>query len=253
MKKFSHFFVWGTASLTFASFELLALKPQFHLYIAGFLLLLIPLTVWHLVGYNLKLKFWNFLISPLLLVASQFLFMIFLEGRMFWQVALAVLTIFLAIFLENIYIYFNRPLKYQTYSILNISSYLNLLIVFQFTVGFFWLIIFLGFSTWLATLLTLIYTTLLIYQVMWVADISIAKSGYFIFGIPLIMAEFFWAISFFPTSVYVNGIILTIIYYFLSGIARNHLLKILDKKVVWRYILISGLSLLVTLATAKWI
>lgn len=252
MMVFSHILVWVSSLLIFLAFELLFKKP---IYLPGtilFLFFTVFFTVWWLAGRSVRLKFWSFLISPMFLVASELLFVISLEGRTLRQVVALTLMVFLAIFLENIYIYYNQPLKYQTHSLHNISNYINVMAVYLFAAALYWLIIFLDFPIWAAALLIWIFTILLVYQMMWIGDINFKKSWLFMVGISIIMAEIFLAIYYLPTSVYVNAIILTIVYYIITGITRNYFIKILDLKVALRYFIVGFISLTVILFTAKW-
>ena len=79
------------------------------------------------------------------------------------------------------------------------------------------------------------------------------KNGWaYVIIITLATVEIFWAVSFLPTSIYVNGMVVVISYYLLAGLARNWLLGIRGRKVVKRYLLISFVALAIVLLTAKW-
>jgi len=69
----------------------------------------------------------------------------------------------------------------------------------------------------------------------------------------LIISEIFLTVSFLPSSIYVNGMLVTISYYMLSGLARNWLIGIKDKRVVKRYVVTSLSLLVLILLTAKWL
>ena len=68
----------------------------------------------------------------------------------------------------------------------------------------------------------------------------------------IIILEFFWALSFLPNNFYVNGIILTIIFYIIWGILRIKLLEQINNKIVWRYLIIGFVLLLFTIITSPW-
>jgi len=174
------------------------------------------------------------------------------EGYLFRQFFIIILVVLIWAFLELTYLRFHLRLKYQVHSLENISTYINLIIVFFSTSSFFGLIIFLDFSFWILTAIFAVLIILLNYQIVYSSEAPLNSSWLYILAITLMMIEIFWSVSFLPTSIYANGLIVTISYYLMSGLARNWLLGIQERKVVFRYLLISFISLIIILVTAKW-
>lgn len=225
-----------------------------QIYLLAFVsLLILGLSIWQLTERNLfRPKFWQFAITPVLLLASGLFFLSFLEGYLFRQFFIIILAVLIWAFLELTYLRFHLRLKYQVHALENISTYINLITVFLTVSSFFGLIIFLDFSFWILTTIFAVLIILLNYQIAYSSEAPLNSSWLYILAITLMMIEIFWSVNFLPTSIYVNGLVVTISYYLMSGLARNWLLGIQERKVVLRYLVISFISLIIILVTAKW-
>lgn len=248
---FNQILSWFTSIFVFTFLIILLKHPLWFYWLVPVLSLLLILIVWQLSNRRFP-QFLNFLISPLIFLESGILAIIFLDNNLIRYALIAGLSIFLGIYLKIIFLYhFSRP-KYPVHSLENISSYLNLISLFLISSSFFGLAIFLSLPLWLLVLSLILISGLLTYQLFFVSDITFSKSIFYILISSLILAELFWVVSFLPTSIYVNGLILTLIYYLLTGLSRNWLLDIKEPKVVRRYLIISSLCLVLILLTAKW-
>ena len=74
----------------------------------------------------------------------------------------------------------------------------------------------------------------------------------FVAVIGLITTEIFLVATYLPSSVYVNAVLVTLAYYNMTGLARNWLLEIKERRILKRYVIISAVTFLIILATAKW-
>lgn len=239
--------------LILVCFEIWLFNPTWLVWMGIILFLVTILSIIQLNNWKLKNKeFWGFLITPLFLVISSFLFFLFLENIILKHIFIIIVAILFGLFLENVFIFFYKSSDYQPYALENISDYINLVSVFLFSSSFFSLIIFLNFPVWTLMIALFILTLILGYQMMWVSKISFRESKLFILIIGLIIGEVFWSLKFLPTSFYVNGLILTIIYYVLANLSSFHLQKRLDLKTTRRYLIISSGVLILTLITAQW-
>jgi len=240
--------------IIFFSLETIIRNPKQIYWQTPLLLMLLILGVWLLTGREFKkLRFWNFLITPFLLLLSGLSFIIFIESFWLKHILIATLAILLGVFLEATFLYFRLRPKYQAHSLENISNYLNLLIVFLVFSSFFSSIVFLEAAFWQLILPAAIICFLLSYQITEISDIAFYRSWPYIVIITLILVELFWAVNFLPTSIYVNSLILTLAYYLMMGLSRNWLLGIIDKRVTRRYLIISLSCFILILITAKWV
>jgi len=233
--------------------EIFIFYPQSLFVIIILSVILIFLSLWQLTGRQIKnSQLWNFLIAPFFLFEGWIFLAVFLEERWVKHLFLVIIVFFLLIFLHNLFLFLYRPLYYRAYSLENISNYLDLLAIWLWYSSFFGLIIFLGLSPGLFVLPIIIISALIYYQSIWVNKIEIKNHWPYLIIVNLLLAEVFLAVSFLPTNFYVNGLILTVVYYVLSGLSRNFILKKLNKIIIARHLLFGIFILILGLLTAKW-
>lgn len=235
--------------------------PSFLIYSIEIDLVIITATIFLMLGrsYNefIRKKLFRhiflYLIIPALLSISVSLFLIFLNQASIYYISLLFYTFLIFIFLENIFIYLYYPPKYNLGSLENISMYLSLLIIFLLFSSIFGLIIFVKIKIWPTVLISGIVTIFLVKFQMFINKINSVNQWLFIFTITLIIVELFSIILILPTSIYVNGLLLTSIFYILTGLSKEYLLQDLEKKVIIKYITITLILLTLTLITARWV
>ncbi|MFA5022486.1 MAG: hypothetical protein WC508_05415 [Patescibacteria group bacterium] len=215
-------------------------------------LVFLVISIWQLTGLLKSKKFWRFSITPVFLFASGLLFFLFLEGGAIKQIFVIILVFLVGIFLETIFLWFHLRPKYQPNALENISTHLNLIIIFFLATGFFSLILFLEAPLWLLVAIFAGVSAVLTYQLIWISGVNWSVGYPYISVITIVITEIFVAVSFLPTSVYFSALLVTISYYLMTGLTRNWLLEIREKRVVQRYLLISFGCLIIILATAKW-
>lgn len=232
--------------------QVFRMPSQLYIFIlAGFASIL--LAVWQLMERKLKSeRFWRFLILPTLLFLSGIGFLTFLEGRYVQQSFLLILVLMQWVYFEVLTLRYHFRPKYQPHSLENISTHLNLIIVFFSSVALYSLITYLGYSLWWSLLVLLIAVFLLNYELVVTVGVPFRAGRPFIFAITFITLQIFWIASYLPTSVFVNGMLVTIGYYLSAGLCRNWLMEIWDKSVIKRYAIISILTLVLILLTAKY-
>lgn len=191
-------------------------------------------------------------LTPMYLAAGQILFLLVLEGQVFRRVIAVMFAVLLVVAFEDLYLAFHEPKRHQAYAPINIATYMGLVAYFLFAASLSWLMLFFGLPLWLAATVLGGLAALLAYQSLWALQTVEPQGLPYLFVLPLLSVELFWAVSFLPTSIYVNALILSGGYYVASGLMRNQLLGILDRRVGRRYLLIISVCLVIALVTAKW-
>ncbi len=216
--------------------------------------LLIVFSVYQITGRILfkNGNFLNLVTTPLFLFAGSFIFMIFLENVIARQFVIILLSVLIFAVLQSTTLKFNFRPKYQPHSLENIIDHANLLSLFLISCSLFSLSIFLAVPLYILIISFVVFIILIASQLLWFSETSIRSSWPYLFVIIILMLETFIVVSFLPTSIYVNGMILTLSYYLLGGILKNWLLGIRENKVIKRYLFASAISLIIILATAKW-
>ncbi|MFH1838181.1 MAG: hypothetical protein ABH808_01640 [Candidatus Kuenenbacteria bacterium] len=235
------------------------------IYFSILVLLIIFFSLAKLYSWKLKSKnFWYFLITPFLFFISSILFFIFLEGHFFLKCIIISLFVVLQWFIyKNIFFLLKKPEKYQPNTIRNIFNFINLISIFFFANGFYALIIFIGIPVWLLTSILFLIVFLYLFQFFWINKIPEKKALFFALILGLVFIEIFFIISFLPTSFYVNGLILTLIYFNIKNISKKYFLnsiklkddqpptKIIKREVI-QYLIINILILALILGTAQY-
>ncbi len=253
--------------LVFLGLEALLIGKSSWLYfLAPFLLIVVVLSIfllvpkvntevksWGLKIYNISTSPFDILISPLLLVFSSLFFLILLSSVWLRHVSVILVSFLLFLFLEDIFYYFFRVKKYQVYSLENISSYVNLVSFFFFASSMYGLVIFLKLDVWILSLGVALAVFLLAYQTMRINGLSWRSSWLYLLIIVLVCVEIFWTIGFWPTSFYINGLFLSLVFYLILNLTRYQILNKLERKIVARYLIISLVVVLITLGTARWV
>ncbi|MFA6322586.1 MAG: hypothetical protein WCX71_03870 [Candidatus Buchananbacteria bacterium] len=253
MKHFNNFLPWLVILAVFGLSEQILQQPKQVYYLGPVILILIILSVWQLTGREVKIeKFWRFLITPLLFSMAGMLFLGFLEGQYARQLFLLGQMVLLWAYLEIIFLRYHLRPKYEPYSLENVTVHLNLITIYLTACGFYNLILFLAINFWLLLGLFVLIGLLMSYQLIWASGVTTRVGWHYLAVISLLTAELFWIVNYLPTSIYVNGLMVTLGYYLMSGLSRNWLLGIRDSQVIKRYLIIGSFILLIILITAKW-
>ncbi len=219
------------------------------------LLLLASLVgvLWQLAGRRWSARLGHFAATPLLLLASLTLYVSFLQlGRL--RVALvAVVCWLLYVYLEHVYTYYAQPERYHSYVWINLTTYLNLLVVFFTAGGWYWLHLYLDASLWAGVVAVAAVAGLLGYQQLSFGGGQRQGRWPLLLVLTVSLGELFYVIGWLPTTPFTNATFITLAYYLLVGLSRNQLLGTLGPRVIRRYAVIAILSLLLVAATARWV
>ncbi|HUT22101.1 MAG TPA: hypothetical protein VMX18_01680 [Candidatus Bipolaricaulota bacterium] len=203
--------------------------------------------------WKLRPGFWGLVISPLIYVISSISFSLFLNKGWTLHLFAVFSGIVLFLYLGRILDFKFYPARYQPYSLENFSWYLNILTVFLFCSFVYAMVVFLKINSLFLALTVLLVSCLLTYQLFWVNKIKFSDGRIFVFSISFILVELFGALYYLPTSYFVNGLVMTIAFYLMTGLARFFLLGSLDKKRIINFVIISAVCFAVILLTAQWI
>lgn len=198
-------------------------------------------------------EFWLLAIAPLTFTYSYMAFLLFL-GNPATRVALIVIgLLFTGIYLHVVYVLGHEPSKYQQGSVEVLSSYLNLLSLFCFSVVAYGLLVFLTIPLWLLTLLLSVHLALLFVQSFWAHHIS--KRFAFSAGVVLlaVLIELFWALAYIPIHFFVHGSLFALAYYELWGMTKAHAKQQLTRALAMRYAAIGAALAAAIIITTNWI
>lgn len=199
-------------------------------------------------------KWWNFLALPAVLSIAVIAYSILLYNKLFIQTLFFAYTILTYEYLKYIYYYLARPISYDVFSIENISSYVDFFAFYLLAASIYGFQSIINLKIWLLAIFMLALSAVIIYQTMWAYKIDLKKSAVYIFAATLIISEIFWTVSFLPLNHNVAGLALALCYYILIGLMKHFLLEDkLEKSKVKLYLYFGFASILIILATAKWL
>jgi len=210
------------------------------------------LTIWYLGKFKFNKIFVNLAILPALFAFCSFVFILFLIDSLVFHLVIILSAIILYLLLKQYNLYFNFPFKYQPYSLESLSLYLSLISAYFLFSSCFGSLILLQLNFWLLLGIIVFVMGLITYQFFWIHKINFSRSWLFVAIILIVLVESFVAVSFFPTSYYVNGFVLTTFYYLMLGLSKYSLSHGLTKKRVASYLIVSGICLAAVLFTAQW-
>ncbi len=217
--------------------------------LAGFFVLLFFLKVLIKEKFISK-TFFYLSILPILLFYANVGLLLMISSSLLRHFLIIFFALILLLYLENIFIFFYRPFHYQPYALENLSAFLNLLIFFFLIINLNAFSVFLNLPTWLLSIILIIINSVLLNQSFWINKIKANVRFAYLLIINIIILEFFWALAFLPTNFYVNAIILALIFYLIWGLLKAKLNEQLNRKIIFRYLLISSISLFVVIVTA---
>ena len=252
MIKFKKILPYLTAAALIFFFEL-----SYYYYLSWLWWLLginicIILTILILNNFHFNKETLGFVLTPLVLCNAVFGFLLFQENTLIKQTIIFITCFFSWLFLHNLSVFYYNYKAYFVYSLENISGFINLLALFFLYVSVFaFYILSVSRLRWLIALVFCI-TLALAWQTLWVNKVSSLRTRYLPWASAIITTEMFWVCHYWPTSFYVNGLILIIVYYVIINLGRLYFLDSLTKKHTWRYLASSSLIVAAILATAQW-
>lgn len=203
-----------------------------------------------LLGKETKL-FWPLLIFFPLLIALINFFLIFTKSQWTKIIFIFIASLFSYLFLTTIFRFFYEPRKYPLYSLENLSFSLSFVVSFLLFSIIFTLITFFNFSIIKSLFFVFFISLGLLLFIFWSIKLTIQKKYFPI--ISLIILEIFYALTFLPTSFYINGLILTIIFFTMTSlIIRKTKDGLLTTKIIRNHIFFTLLVLILICLLAQW-
>ncbi|MDA1038272.1 MAG: hypothetical protein O2877_01120, partial [bacterium] len=251
MLVFNRLISWVLAILTVGSFVLVMKFPTAAIGIIGVFLLLTAFFYTQLIELNKKTyDFWNFLLTPFLLMVSGSAFYLFLENTMDKYVLIGGLAFLSFIYAEHLFYFFHLPSRYRVYTLERLSIVFYVVTTFLLSSVLFGLLLLVNIPLWVVAPIFFLLSVFLTYSTLWVSKIDRERAFPYAIAGALLLTELFVAISFLPTGHMTSSALITVFLYVFLGFTRAHLLGRLTRTVLLRYLVFTAVVLLVILATA---
>lgn len=239
-------------AVTFGAFLVMFKNPYLLPSVAPLLLASLVVGLWQLAGRRWSARLGHFAATPLLLLTSLTLYVSFLLLGRLRVVLVAVVCWLLYVYLEHVHTYYAQPERYHSYVWINLTTYLNLLVVFLMAGGWYWLHLYLDVSLPAGAVAVAATASLLGYQQLAFGGGQHQGRVPLLLALTVSLGELFYVIGWFPTTPFFNATLVMLAYYVIVGLSRNQLLGTLGPRVIRRYAVIAVLSLVLVAATARW-
>ena len=236
----------------FVGLELMKAYRGWWWLITALLFLHLFFAVWLVCNLKVNKTFFNFLILPIIFGLAGWSFVIFLISDWFSHFIIILMAVLLYMLINQFYLYFNVPNKYQPYSLETLSLYMSLLASFFLYVAAFGAVVLLQFNKLGLIMGLSVIMIFLLYQFFWLSKFDLKKNWMFVLVITMLLGQLFWAITFLPTGYYVNGFAIVLALYLMLGFSKHYLLDNLNRKRILSYLFVGAACLLIVFATAQW-
>jgi len=193
---------------------------------------------------------WLLIINFALLIAANVFFIVFIRNQFFKIFFIIFLSFLVWLFLEIIFRFLYEPRRYPIYALENISFLTSFLAIFFLFSDFFALQSFFNFSMIYHLFFIFLFTALITYFIFRVIKLPIEKK--YLLVISLIITEIFYSFTFLPTSFYINGLLLTVLFYLMINLTRKDKESLLTFKIIKKYIFLGLAALILIIIMAKW-
>ncbi|MFA5317904.1 MAG: hypothetical protein WC323_00290 [Patescibacteria group bacterium] len=240
--------------ILFFGWEIIVFFPKNFLIAAAVVIILPTILLLRLNKFNFKSGDFWLLASPcLFLILSASLFFLFLNYPAVKHSVIIILTVISYYFISYLYYFLCRITKYTPLSLESSSSYFNIISFLFLSTSFYGFINLLNLKMWYLAVILTAAVFILTYQFFWINKVGERNNLLISTLVSILMAEFFWSISFLPISHFISGLSLAIIYYVLINILLLHFLEKFDKKTVIKYFIIGLSCIFIILLSARWL
>lgn len=264
----TQFLPFGTSILTWLLLQLSLYRSPLIWYWAGALLILNTLTAWLLARRHGWL---NFLPLPLAssLIVLGYLTIVPQNQTWLVQTIMAATLVTTYLYWRWVYFYLYLPARYTAFSLDSLSFYVNFFLTFLLAGTAYGWRDFLGQPIWQLIAPGMVISTsplvgvpslgvalgllLILYQFFWSGKVAIKNAWPYFAVAACLLLEWFVVLSYLPLAYYLLAFLWAAAYYVIVGLISDKLAGKLDKSKVRLYLILTGLSWLAVLLSARWI
>ncbi len=241
------------ALLTAVLLEVLLVRQPLFWYFLPLLFVVTAYPIGALIGWRIGTsEFWQFLITPIMLVGSTLFFFLFLSNPLFAHLVVAATAVLFGWYCENLFLFYYRTSEYQPNALEHISLYANLLAVFFLYSSLYAARVFLALPYVVVIAVGTAAAAIFAFQMLAHSKVVVRERWDLFGGLALIMAEVFGVVALLPTTQYVAGLLIAIPYYLMMSITRHALRNTLTRSVLLRNAILGVLTFTVTVLAAPW-
>lgn len=190
-------------------------------------------------------------LSPLFYLISSFAFYLLVDSWFLKRIVIILVVLGLFVILRALYFFHWKSVKYQPLSLQTQIKYLNLITLFFLTAFLYSLETFLNISIWLNALILFAFLLITVWQLNFLHRRTNKETLYTtIFS--LVMTQFFIAVGFLPFMVLVKGFLFFIAYFIFNEFYQGSMRGLWKRKDIIFYGAVGLILLAVVLFTTKW-
>ncbi|MFC1686343.1 hypothetical protein ACFLZS_00185 [Patescibacteria group bacterium] len=235
---------------------LLFFESVWHGVLGGLAFIVLIGALW-ILNFDLRSKisrvsYIYFLIPNLLLLISGVIFAAFLQGFIFQQILVLIITTAFYILFRTFTAFLRKGFRFAPISRNNLSlvtfftAFLAYAVVYGSSIYFNW-------PGYLLIILVAFVSFLIFNQSFWQHDIFKSKRWVYILGLSFLMAEVALVMSYAPINYLAGGLVFLVIYYVLWGLTQHYFEGVLTKRLVLEHVIIAFVALTLALTTARWL
>jgi len=195
----------------------------------------------------------RFLPFPIILLASVFVTLSFLE-RGITIVSICLLTL-AAIWLwyESLYMFWQQPEQYQPYTLQRLSVPLYLMAIFFLCTALNGMYVYLQMKFIGVLIFGVLTLLILFFDVYSLCQFDSEKARIAAIASAFVAVEGMLAISYLPTHIFMQAVLMSLMFYALVGLTRLWAQQDLRRSQVIPYVIISCIGFIVTIGSSLWI
>lgn len=195
----------------------------------------------------------RFLLFPLTFASCTFQSLSFVEPG--WAVlgGITIVSALLWIWYETLYTFWQQPERYQAYTLQRLSASLYVVAVFFLIAGMNGFYVYLQMKFWGVVAFVSLTIFCLLYDMFLLCQFTQNESLVSAIATSFLATEAFIAMSYLPTQVYVEALLMAVVFYGLVGITKLWSQEDFRRSQWLPYVIVSSACFLLTLSSSLWI
>lgn len=195
----------------------------------------------------------RFVVSAIFFLFIGTTFLLFLEQTIFKYAAALLVSLIGFLYIENVYRFSFKTETYHVSSLRNIAAYMHLIGLFFLMVTLFNLRFFFTIEYWVFAFASFVGSFIVVWLWAWSQKIMTQMPWWLFIVEALLLTELSVVVTFLPHIPVVKGIVTTALSYGMIHLILLSFKETAFKKRAQRTVIIVGIVLIISLATAQWI
>ncbi len=204
-------------------------------------------------AYHPLLSRFRFLLFPLIFVLCSFLSLSFVEPKLGPFLIILLCSGLLWLWYESLYTFWQQPERYQAYTLQRLSLPLYVVGVFFLITALNGLYVYLQLKFWGAILFLVAAVLALFYDIFLLSQFERSEALIAAFGACLLTVEAYLALSYLPTQIYIEALLMAVVFYALVGVTKLWSQEDFRRSQWLPYVLVAASCFVFTLGSSLWI